>query len=142
MKKDEIKCIANKTKAAIIGITESKLDHTVPDSEVNFPGYDILRCDRNRNGGGVACYIRKDLCFNTRTLHCKEIENLVFDILLPKLKPITIGVFYRPPNQGESMDLIVEKFSYLNLKDNEIYLLGDFNINSFSKRHIHSKRKN
>ena len=49
-KKDEIRCIANKTKAAIIGITESKLDHTVPDSEVNFLGYDILRCDRNRNG--------------------------------------------------------------------------------------------
>ena len=131
LKKDEIKCIANKTKAAIIGITESKLDHTVPDSEVNFPGYDILRCDRNRNGGGVACYIRKDLCFNTRTLHCKEIENLVFDILLPKSKPITIGVFYRPPNQGEFMDLMVEKFSNLNLKDNEIYLLGDFNINLF-----------
>ena len=72
-KKDEIRCISNNTKATIFGITESKLDHTVPDSEVNF---------------------------NTRTLHCKEIEILVFDILLPKSKPITIGVFYRPPNQG------------------------------------------
>ena len=41
-KKDEIRCIANKIKAAIIGITESKLDHSVPDSEVNFPGYGIL----------------------------------------------------------------------------------------------------
>ena len=142
LKKDEIKCIANKTKAAIIGITESKLDHTVPDSEVNFPGYDILRCDRNRNGGGVACYIRKDLCFNTRTLHCKEIENLVFDILLPKSKPITIGVFYRPPNQGEFMDLMVEKFSNLNLKGNEIYLLGDLNINLFQngKYSLNGKR--
>ena len=99
---DELKCIANKTKAAIIGITESKLDHTVPDLEVNLPGYDILRCDRNRNGGGVACYIRKDLCFNTRTLNCKEIEN----IILPKLKPITIGVFYRPLNQANFMELI------------------------------------
>ena len=29
------------------------------------------------------------------------------------------------------MDLIVEKFLNLNLKDNEIYLLGDFNINLF-----------
>ena len=29
------------------------------------------------------------------------------------------------------MDLMVEKFSNLNLKDNEIYLLGDFNINLF-----------
>ena len=43
---DELKCIANKTKGTIIGITESKLDHTVPDLEVNLPGYDILRCDR------------------------------------------------------------------------------------------------
>ena len=29
------------------------------------------------------------------------------------------------------MDLMVEKFSNLNLKDNEIYLLGDFNVNLF-----------
>ena len=37
-KKDEVRSIANKTKAAIIGMTESKRDHTVPDSEVNLPG--------------------------------------------------------------------------------------------------------
>ena len=126
---DELKCSANKTKAAIIRITESKLDHTVPDLKVNLPGYDILWCDRNRNGGGVACYIRKYLCFNTRPLNCKEIENIIFDILLPKSKRITIGIFYRPPNQANFMELIVKSFSLLNLKDNEIYLLGDFNIN-------------
>ena len=40
-KKDEIRWIAYKTKGAIIGITESKLNHTVPDSAVNCPGYDI-----------------------------------------------------------------------------------------------------
>ena len=78
-KTDELKCIANKTKAAIIGIMESKLDHTVPDLEVNLTGYDILRCDRNRNGGGVACYIRKDLYFNARPLNFKKIENIFFD---------------------------------------------------------------
>ena len=56
-----LKCISSKTKAAINGIAESKLDHTVSDLEVNLSGYDILLCDRNRNGGGVACYIRNDL---------------------------------------------------------------------------------
>ena len=55
---DKLKCNANKTKAAIIGITKSKLDHTVSGLEINLPGYDNLRCDRNRNGGGIACYIR------------------------------------------------------------------------------------
>ena len=39
---DELKCIANKTKATIMGIAESKLDHTLPDLKVNLPGYDIL----------------------------------------------------------------------------------------------------
>ena len=108
-KKDKLRCISNKTKSVIIGITESKFDHTVLYSEVNFAGYGILQCDRNRNGGSAACYIRKDLYFNTRTLHCKGIENLVFDILLPKLRPIAIAVFYRPPNQAYFMDLMVEK---------------------------------
>ena len=131
MKQDALPTIAKKTKAAIIGITESKLDHTVPDSKLNFPRYNILQCDRNKNDGGVPCYIRKDLCFNTRTLQCKEIENLVFDVLLSKSKSITIGVFYRPPNQGKFMDLMVESFSNLNLKDIDIYLLGDFNVNLF-----------
>ena len=34
-KTDELKCIANKTKATIMGISESKLDHTLPDLKVN-----------------------------------------------------------------------------------------------------------
>ena len=37
------KCIASKSKALIIGIGASKLDHTVPNLEVNLPGFDILR---------------------------------------------------------------------------------------------------
>ena len=131
LKAHEIRCIANKTKAAIIGITESKLDHTLPDLEVNFPEYHILWCHRNRKGGGVTCYIKKDLCFNTITLHYKELEHLVFDILLPKSKPIFIGVFCRPPNQAEFDDLMVEKVSNWNVKYNEIYFRGDFNINLF-----------
>ena len=55
---DKLKYIANKAKATTIEIIESKLDHTLSDLEVNLPGYDIIGSDRNRNGGGVACYIR------------------------------------------------------------------------------------
>ena len=50
-------------------------------------------------------------------------------MLLPNSKPITVSVFYRPPNQANFMELIGKSFSLLNLKDNEIYLLGDFNTN-------------
>ena len=38
-------------------ITESKLDSSVMNAEVNINAYSIIRNDRHRNGGGVACYI-------------------------------------------------------------------------------------
>ena len=49
-KLDELNTIAGNTKAAIIGITESKVDNSISDSEVEILGYWILQCDRNRNG--------------------------------------------------------------------------------------------
>ena len=61
---DELRDVVGHTKPAILGITESKLDSSVSDQEVNISGYSILRSDRNRYGGGVACYVRADLCFN------------------------------------------------------------------------------
>ena len=60
---------------------------------------------------------------------------------MPKSKPVTIGVFYRPPNKANSMELIVNSFSLLNLQDNEIYLLGDFNINLLQNRNYILNRK-
>ena len=56
----ELKAIAGNTKAVIIGITECKIDNSISDSEVEILGYCNLRCDRNRNGGGVPCYVRQD----------------------------------------------------------------------------------
>ena len=59
-KLDELKTMGGNTKAVIIGITESKIDNSTSDSEVEILGYWILRCGRNRNGGGFACYNRQD----------------------------------------------------------------------------------
>ena len=52
-------------------------------------------------------------------------------ILIKKSKPITKWVFCGPPNQVNCLDLMVEKFTNLNLKDNDRYLLGDFIIHLF-----------
>ena len=60
---------------------------------------------------------------------------------MPKSKPITIDVFGRRPNQANFMELIVKVFSLLNLKDNEIYLLGDFNINLLQNENYILNRK-
>ena len=82
----------------MIGISEHKLDSTVLDPEIYIENYEILCFDRNRHGGGVACYIRSDISYKLNSLLPNEIENITFDILMPHTKPITVGIIYRPPN--------------------------------------------
>ena len=101
---DELRVIAKKSRASVIGITESKLDKTVPDEEINIDGYELVRSDRNRDGGGIVCYIWNDISFNVRGDFSSEIENIFLDMLLPKTKPILIGILYRPRDQSDQSD--------------------------------------
>ena len=87
-----------KSRATVIGITESKLHETVLDGEIYIDGYELIRSDWNRHEGGVACYIRSDVSVNVRCNFSSEVENIFSDILLPKTKPILIGILYRPPD--------------------------------------------
>ena len=109
---EEMRQIALASNAAVIGITESKLDDTVLDGEVNIEGYEIIRADRNRNGGGVACYIKSDLSFNIRKDFSTEIENIFFDILLPNSKPILVGNAYMPPDKSDFLSKLTEAIQY------------------------------
>ena len=78
----------NYIRPALLGITESKLDGFVMNAEINN-GYSIIRNDRNRNGGGVACYIRKNLFFSNSTEHVfsrnshSRSSHTIFKILIP-----------------------------------------------------------
>ena len=127
---DELREIARKTRATVVGITESKLDGSVLDGEINIDGYELVRSDRNRHGGGVACYIRSDISFNVRGDFSSEIENIFFDILLPKTKPILIGILYRPPEQSKFLDNLSTSISQTcSFNEQEVYISGDLNIN-------------
>ena len=127
---DELRAIAKKSRAAVIGITESKLDESVTDGEINIDGYEVIRSDRNRHGGGVACYIRNDISFNPRGNFSSEVENIFLDMLLPKTKPILIGILYRPPDQSKFLDKLSTAISETdNFDAQEVYILGDLNIN-------------
>ena len=126
----EIRKIAQDSKATIIGITETKLDKTIFDNEVNIDGYNIIRKDRTRHGGGVCCYIKNDRSFNVRENFGTDFENVFLDILLPNSKPILIGILYRPPNQSGFLDSLSTAILNSEKSDNqEIYLLGDLNFN-------------
>ena len=82
-KTDELRDIAKRMKAAVIGISESKLDSTVFDPERYSDNYKILPFDRNHLGCGVACYIRSDISYKLNSFLPNEMEKITFDILMP-----------------------------------------------------------
>ena len=92
---EELRYIAKSTNTAVIGACESKFDASVVDPELSIDNYKILRCDGNRQGGGVVCYVRNDLSYNTLSVFPRDIENIFFEILLPNSKPITVRTIYR-----------------------------------------------
>ena len=93
LKIDELRHMARLSNAAVIEISESKLDKSITNSEILIDNYDVLCCDLNRNRGGVASYIRNDLSYTQTNLLPNDIENVFFDIHLPKTKTKLLELF-------------------------------------------------
>ena len=86
---EELGQITKDTNSAVTGLSETKLDKTIFDSEISIPNYILIRKDQNRKGGGVACYIRSD----SQNYLSDEIGNISFDLLFPKTKPILLPLY-------------------------------------------------
>ena len=64
-----------------------------------------------------------------------------FEILLPNCKPITVGKIHHPPIQSSFLEVLTENMNKIDLMSNEIFILGNFNINFFlNDTHIFSKK--
>ena len=119
-KTDGLRPMARLSNAAVIRISESKLDKSIANSEIIIDIYDLLRCDRNRNRGEVACYIRKDLNYAQKNLFPNDIENVFIEIHLPKTKPITVGNVHQPPNQTNFIKTLNEHFAKLDITNKKL----------------------
>ena len=54
---EELKIFLNEISFDILCINETRLNNSIENRLVEIPGYDIVRRDRNRCGGGVAIYM-------------------------------------------------------------------------------------
>ena len=106
---------AKNSNAAIIGITESKLDKPILDNEVKIDGYELKRADRNREDGDVVCYIRKDLPFNVRKKFSADLKSIFFDLLSLKSKQIHIIIIYGPFDLSSSLKKSMQPFQKQNM---------------------------
>lgn len=134
---DEIRAWLHNENVDFIALNETRLDSTIADNQVKLENYDIIRNDRNRNGGGVCVYLKNHINYRVRTdLMPNETEAIVIEILKPNSKPFIVISAYRPPCLNP--DIFFEKISNtiktLDLKDMEIFLLGDLNCDLLCTR--------
>ena len=131
---DELKVFMSNTPLDVLTINESKLDLVNGDRLVNLEGYNIVRRDRNKHGGGVCFYLRNTITFSRQyQLENDDLELIALEIQKPNSCPFLIATWYRPPNTP--LDYFKKFEMFLKEADarySEIYILGDLNCNILS----------
>ena len=131
---DDLRIFLADNLVDVLAINESKLDDSIKNCELYIPGYEIIRSDRNRNGGGVCFYIKTSINFVTRRdLNLNDLENLCLEIQKPCSKPFLVVTWYRRHCSSAELfsqyETLVGKLDSLDL---EYYLMGDLKCNMAS----------
>ena len=124
----------------ILTIQETKLDSSFPVAQFLLDGYsEPYRLDRNRNGGGVMIYVRKDIPSKLLSKHTfiDAMEGLFVEVNLRKSKLLFFGSYRSDhPEFGVStndyfnqISLALDKYSSYD----KFLLAGDFNTEETSE---------
>ena len=115
----------------VVAINETRLSESFRKMCIHIPGYDIVRRDINRNGGGVCVYIRSTINFQTQTSLISNIyEAVVVDIIKPNSQPFSIVAVYRPPGTEDEFFCYLESVvKALDFENKEKIIIGDLNCN-------------
>ena len=110
----------------VIG-TESKLDSDHVNCETFPVGYNtnVIRRDRNSNGGGVFIIAKDEISMSEITVTNKECQ-----LVLASITRVTLGAFYRQPNNTvtEINELLTNITSCTTYGQSELIIGGDFNL--------------
>ena len=113
------------------------LDETIANNEVLIDGYEIIRKDRNRHGGGVLLYVRDTINYKLRNdlmLIIKSLEMVTVEVLKPKAKSFLINAWYKPPSSKvELFDDYESILQKLDAENVEVICISDFNCDWFKQ---------
>ena len=100
---------------------------------LNHSYYNVIRRDRNNNGGGILVFIRKEYKL-VRTLTSSDYELLSFQLTINDTN-INFIISYKPPNINDLLFIdFIESF-LLNFDLNEpIFIFGDLNLDLLSNK--------
>ena len=132
-KLDELKIILNdRCSVNILGVCETFLTEEIDNSLLDIEGFNFERKDRGVGlGGGILIYISNQIQYKRRyDIEKDEIEAIWIEVLIPNSKSVLICSAYRPPSAPTRWvhHLVDELHMATSCEDNELWLLGDFNI--------------
>ncbi|CAH1252651.1 Hypp973 [Branchiostoma lanceolatum] len=117
----------------VLGLNETRLSDTIPDSFVGIDSYTLYRRDRDRQGGGVGVYVKQTIPSQRRCeLEQDDLEVCCIEIKPEKARKTLLACVYRPPTSGpdwrNSAESLVHKLSQTAEKENaDVAIMGDFN---------------
>ena len=126
---DEIRHFLHDNNIHILALNETLLDDSINDNELLVQNYDLLRNDRNRNGGGVAIYVHNSISYEV--INSAELDSL--ELLLIKIRPKSSSPFlfmswYRPPDSRiELMDYYERALAFVDTFRLDVIVMGDVN---------------
>ena len=123
-------------KPDIICITESWLSSDILNCEIAIPNFNIVRRDRNRNGGGVTVYIKDCFEFKIISHGPLDLEFLALSVHNGNIK-ICVCLLYRPPSSSTTFfDNLYSTFVNLNVSlFSHVLVFDDFNVDFLNVNH-------
>ena len=140
---DEIRHILSISQIDFLAINESKIDDFVSDNEIQISGYNFVRKDRNRFGGGVVVYIREQYSYLERNdLIAGCLEMICVEISEPYGKSFIVSACYRPPHSNpDQFDLFERFLSKCDNENKEFLIIGDINCDWSATQHDSSTKR-
>lgn len=122
------------TKPHVIAITETWLDNSVPDFELQ--GYEVYKKNRTsetsvkKEGGGVLIAVRKDLVLNEVTWCDEKLECVCVNLSVNNVIISICVCYFAKPHRHEYFLFFCEFINKIKLKwpSRKICVLGDFNL--------------
>ena len=132
---DELKLFLQQLPFEILSLNETRLDETIQNNMVQIPGYEIIRRDRNRRGGGVAFLVKNNYSYTLR-------DDVISKDLEAMSRPILILTWYRPPDSNAKVfDLFEEFLQKAEAEHKELIILGDLNCDLYTNTASSSTKK-
>ena len=124
------------TKLDFLCVSETKIDETTPSAAIEHPGYNLIRRDRTKSGGGLALYVKK--CYSNLISQVSSDFELIYFKLRIKRTTYNFVTAYKPPNEScEIFNSHLEEFIQSLNHNEKVFVIGDLNQNWFDSKGNH-----